>query len=32
MGEFDHIVAALHSSPVVCAFTEMGVSGDFSGL
>src|SRR4051812_9706005 len=32
MGEFDHIVAALQSSPVVRAFTEMGVSGDFSRL
>lgn len=32
MGEFDHIVAALQSSPVVRALTEMGVSGDFSRL
>jgi hypothetical protein len=32
MGEFDHIVAALRSSPVVRTFAEMGVSGDFSSL
>jgi hypothetical protein len=32
MGEFDHIAAALHSSPLIRAFTEMGVSGDFSRL
>jgi len=31
-GEFDHIAVALNSSPVVRAFTEMGVSGDFSRL
>src|SRR3954462_5305649 len=32
MGEFDHIVAALRSSPVVRAFTEITASGDFSRL
>jgi hypothetical protein len=32
MGEFDHIVAALHASPVARAFKEMGESGDFSRL
>jgi hypothetical protein len=32
MGEFDWIVAAMGESPVVAAFAEMSVSGDFSGL
>jgi hypothetical protein len=32
MGAFDHIVAAMNSSPVVRAFKEMGESGDFSRL
>jgi Protein of unknown function (DUF4238) len=32
MGEFDHIVAALQSSPLVRELTEIGVSGDFSRL
>ena len=32
MGEFDHMVAALQSSPVVRALTQMGLSGDFIRL
>jgi uncharacterized protein DUF4238 len=32
MGEFDHIVAAMGESPVISAFTEMSLSGDFSAL
>ncbi len=32
MGEFDHIVAAMRESPVVSAFEEMSISGDFSAL
>lgn len=32
MGEFDRIVAAMSESPVIAAFTEMSVSGDFSHL
>src|SRR5215210_2506087 len=32
MGEFDHIAAALHLSPLIRELTEMGISGDFSRL
>src|SRR4051794_35141695 len=32
VGEFDHIVAALQSSPVTAAFVEMAASNDFSRL
>lgn len=32
MGEFDHIAAAMRESPVVRAFMEMSVAGDFSAL
>lgn len=32
MGEFDHIVEAMGESPVISAFKEMSLSGDFSAL
>src|SRR5262245_1316614 len=32
MGEFDHIVEAMGESPVIRAFKEMSLSGDFSAL
>jgi hypothetical protein len=32
MGEFDHIAEAMRESPVVSAFTEMSLAGDFSAL
>lgn len=32
MGEFDHIAAAMRESPVIKAFAEMSLAGDFSAL
>jgi hypothetical protein len=32
MGEFDHIVAAMRESPLISAFQEMSISGDFGAL
>ena len=32
VGEFDHIAAAMRESPLMSAFREMSLSGDFSAL
>jgi hypothetical protein len=32
MGEFDYIAEAMRESPVVSAFAEMSLAGDFSAL